>query len=106
MDARLCGSLTRGGGPWRCAPLDNPREGGAVYYYTRVASARDAVIRHRWTRNGRVVRVVDLRIRANGVDGFRTFSRQTGGSLEPGEWQVALLEPSGNVLHEQAFLIR
>ena len=105
IDARLCGALSRGGA-WRCAPISNPRAGGAVYYYTRVASARDAVIRHRWTRDGRVVRVVDLRIRANPADGYRTFSRQTGGALAPGAWQVALLDSSGTVLEQQSFVVQ
>jgi len=104
-DARLCGALSRVGA-WRCEPISSPRAGGAVYYYTRVASARDAVIRHRWTRDGRVVRVVDLRIRANPADGYRTFSRQTGGSLAPGEWQVALLDSAGAVLEQQSFVVR
>ena len=104
-DARLCGALSRGDA-WRCEPISSPRAGGAVYYYTRVASARDAVIRHRWTRDGRVVRVVNLRIRANPADGYRTYSRQTGGSLTPGEWQVALLDASGTVLEEQSFVVQ
>jgi hypothetical protein len=101
----LCGSLSTGRA-WRCEPFENGRRGGAVYFYTRVASARDAVIRHRWTRNGNVVRVVDLRIRANPKEGFRTYSRQTGRALEAGEWEVALLDPTGAVLQEETFVIR
>jgi hypothetical protein len=103
-DARLCETLLRGAA-WRCEPSARFAAGGAVYYYTRVASARDAVIRHRWTRDGEVVRVVDLRIRANPSDGYRTFSRQSGRSLAGGEWQVAVLDSTGAVLHEQSFVI-
>jgi hypothetical protein len=104
-DARLCAALSPGGA-WRCQPLANERQGGAVYFYTRVASQADAVVRHRWTRNGDVVRVVDLRIRANPKEGFRTYSRQTGRALEPGEWRVALLDAAGAVLDEETFVIR
>ena len=77
-----------------------------MYYYTRVRSPHDAVVRHRWTRDGRVIRVVDLRIQANPADGFRTFSRQTGGALASGEWRAALLDAAGTVLDEQAFVVR
>ena len=105
-EARLCGALSSGSGVWRCQPLTDERRGGAVYFYTRVASPTDAVVRHRWTRNGTVVRVVDLRIRANPKEGFRTYSRQTGRALESGQWQVALLDPDGAVLREETFVIR
>ena len=104
-EARLCGALSPNGA-WRCRPLGNERQGGAVYFYTRVASPADAVVRHRWTRNGDVVRVVDLRIRANPKEGFRTYSRQTGRALEAGEWRVALLDSAGAVLEEETFVIR
>ena len=104
-EARLCGALSPGQG-WRCQPLTATRPGSAVYFYTRVASRTDAVVKHRWTRNGSVVRVVDLRIRANAREGFRTYSRQTGRALEAGQWQVALLDPSGAVLQEETFTIR
>jgi hypothetical protein len=104
-EARLCGALSPGRG-WRCEPLSAARPGSAVYFYTRVASRTDAVVKHRWTRNGSVVRVVDLRIRANAKEGFRTYSRQTGRALEAGQWQVALLDPSGAVLQEETFTIR
>ena len=102
----MCGALSSGSGAWRCQPLTDERAGGAVYFYTRVASPTDAVVRHRWTRDGNVVRVVDLRIRANPKEGYRTYSRQTGRALEAGQWQVALVDPSGAVLQEETFVIR
>ena len=105
-EARLCGALSSGSGAWRCQPLTDERAGGAVYFYTRVASPTDAVVRHRWTRDGNVVRVVDLRIRANPKEGYRTYSRQTGRALEAGQWQVALLDPAGAVLQEESFVIK
>lgn len=106
VEARVCGALSRDGGVWRCQPLDQDQRGAAVYFYTRVASSTDTIVRHRWTLNGSVVRVVDLRIQANPKDGFRTYSRQTGRALEAGEWQVAVLDPTGAVLQEETFVIR
>ena len=105
-EARLCGALSTGRGGWRCQPLTNRQSGAAVYFYTRVASPTNAVVQHRWTRNGSVVRVVDLRIQASPKEGFRTYSRQTGRALEPGEWQVALVDPTGAVLQEESFIIK
>ena len=77
-----------------------------MYYYTRVASPRDELIRHRWTRDGRLVQMVVLRILTNPGEGYRTFSRQSGPLLEAGTWQVALLAPDGRVLDETEFIVR
>ena len=94
-EAGLCAELSIGQGPWHCEPTRNTARGGSVYYYTRVASPRDELIRHRWTRDGRLVQMVVLRILTNPGDGYRTFSRQSGPLLEAGTWRVALLTPDG-----------
>ena len=78
----------------------------AVYYYTRVRTPRDAVVRHRWTYQGEVVRTVNLQVRANAEPGYRTFSRQILTSRQPGPWEVALLAPDGAVIDSQRFTTR
>jgi len=105
-DARLCATLSRARNPWACQAAGDPVRSGSVYYYTRVRSTRDATIRHRWSRDGRVVQDVRLRIRANPTDGFRTFSRQTVSGLGAGAWVVTLLGPDGTTLDEQRFSVR
>ena len=105
-EAGLCAELSIGQGPWRCEPTRNTSRGGSVYYYTRVASPRDELIRHRWTRDGQLVQMVVLRILTNPGDGYRTFSRQSGPLLEAGTWRVALLNPDGRVLDETEFTVR
>lgn len=103
VEANVCRTLSRAGGVWSCEPIDNPTAVGAVSYYTRIRSARDIVVGHRWSHDGRVVRVSRLRIGANPSAGYRTFTRQ---ALRPGEWAVALIGPDDRVLHEQRFVVR
>jgi len=104
--AELCSVLSRARNPWACEPVGDPVGSDAVYYYTRVRFPRDVTIRHRWTRGGRVVQDVRLRVRANLSDGFRTFSRQTLRGLGAGTWVVTLLGPDGGVLDERTFEAR
>jgi hypothetical protein len=102
-DASICVTLSRTGGAWRCEPPDAAATPDALYYYTRVKSARDIVVRHRWTHEGTVVQTVSLRIAANPRAGFRTFSRQTLRARGPGRWEVALIGPDGATLDAQRF---
>ena len=76
-----------------------------MYFFTRVASARDTVIEHRWYRDDRLHQRVELRIGAN-PGGFRTYSRNTIGSDGAGTWKVELRSEDGRVLHEDTFLVR
>jgi hypothetical protein len=46
---------------------------------------------------------VSLTIRANGTEGFRTYSRQT---VTSGDWRVEVRSADGSVLHEQRFAVR
>lgn len=103
VEASVCRTLARTGSVWSCEPVDDPASVGAVSYYTRIRSARDIVVGHRWSHDGRVVRVSRLRIGANLSAGYRTFTRQ---ALRPGEWTVALLGRDDQVLHEQRFVVR
>lgn len=101
VDGRLCTSLVRTGNPWNCAPVDAPVASGALYYYTRVRSGGDGVVRHRWTRDGALVADRALRIRANPREGFRTFSQQTVSG--PGVWHVSAIGSDGRVIDEHRF---
>jgi hypothetical protein len=105
-DARLCAALSRSRNPWTCEPVGSPVGSGSVYYLTRVRSARDVAVIHRWVHDGNVVRTVRLQVRANPTDGFRTFTRQTVGGPGSGTWVVSLLAPDGTVLDEQRFDVR
>lgn len=103
-EASLCQTLTRSPGAWRCDALPADGSADSVYYYTRVKSPRDVVVRHRWTYAGQPVQTVTLRVAANAQEGFRTFSRQrvTG---RAGEWQVALITADGTVVDTQRFTV-
>jgi hypothetical protein len=105
-DVSLCSGLNRSGAAWRCEPAGETVRAGALYYYTRVKSPRDVVVTHRWTRDGRTVQSVNLRVGANPTAGFRTFSRQTVSATQGGTWEVTLLGPGGTVLDRRTFTVR
>ena len=102
----LCAALARSGGAWRCDPAGDPTSADAVYYYTRVRSPGDVVVGHRWTYQGQVVRTVNLQVRANPGEGFRTFSRQSLSGRRDGSWEVALIAPDGAVIDTQRFTVQ
>lgn len=101
VDGRVCSSLVRTDNPWRCAAVNTRVSPGALYYYTRVRSDRDGVVRHRWTRDGALVAERALTIRANPREGFRTFSQQT--VSPPGVWHVSAIDSDGRVIDEHRF---
>jgi hypothetical protein len=72
--------------------------------YTRVKSPRDTVVVHRWYRGTALRRSVELEIRANANEGYRTFSRQTVDAGD--EWRVEVRSASGDLLHEQRVSVR
>jgi hypothetical protein len=100
----VCRSLTTTGS-WRCEPASGPQTPGTKYFFTRVASARDTAVEHRWYRDGRLHQRVELRIRAS-APGFRTYSRNTITPEQAGAWKVELRSEDGRVLHEEAFVVR
>ena len=105
-DVQLCRDLETGGpasGKWKCNPPSQPVTAGRLVFYTRVKSPTDATVQHRWYRGDRLRKSVDLAIRANPGDGYRTFSRNT---VVSGEWRVELRTRDGVLLHEERFTVR
>jgi hypothetical protein len=103
--ARLCKELSTGS-DWHCAPPSSPVDPGAIYFYSRVKSPTDTTIQHRWYHGARLLRTAELRIRANAIDGYRTFSRTTVNSQGSADWRIELRSKDGAVLHEERFVVR
>lgn len=103
VEARLCRSLSRS--DWRCEPAEREGAPGPFYFYTRLASGRDATVRHRWYYEGRLLQNVALHVGANAGAGYRTYSRQTVAAGRAGNWRVELLGADGALLHEERFVV-
>jgi hypothetical protein len=111
MDARLCRTLATGGSgrgytEWRCESPGSDVAPGPLVFYTRVASARDATIHHRWYRGDELRQSSVLRIRANLSGGYRTYSRHTVDRGGSGAWRVELRTAGGTLLHQKTFVVR
>lgn len=105
--AELCRTLsTRGPGGWRCVPPEHPLSPGPLVFYTRLKTPTGVTVQHRWYRDDRVHRVIDLRIGANALEGYRTYSRNTVDARGQGGWRVELTTRDGAVLHEERFVVR
>lgn len=102
--AQLCQTFSMNGASWRCDPAGDSVAPGPVVFYTRIRSARDAAVVHRWYRGETLRRSVRLTIRANATEGYRTYSLQTvdGGR----DWRVEVRSANGDLLHEQRFAVR
>jgi hypothetical protein len=102
--AQLCRNFSTSGASWQCDPAVDPVSPGRLVLYTRVKSPRDAVVVHRWYRGDTLQQSVQLAIRANATDGYRTYSRQTvdGGA----DWRVEVSSANGDLLHERRFAVR
>ena len=105
VSAGLCRSLATGVVDWDCDRVSSPVDAGALVFYTRLTSARDATVRHRWYRDNQLLQTVELRIRANLGRGYRTYSRRVV-DRGAGEWRVELVSQSGVVLHQERFVVR
>ena len=103
-EAALCRSVEIRAGEWLCDPAGGAPEPGTFFFYTRVASAGDATIEHRWYRNDRLYQRVPLRVRAN-QSGFRTYSRMTISAERAGDWRVEVRTASGDLLREERFTV-
>ena len=102
--AQMCRTLSTAGGQWRCVPVAEPIAPGPIVLYTRVQSARDATIFHRWYRGDTLRQSVKLSIRANAREGYRTYSRQT---VDRGaEWRVEVTDADGHLLHERRIAVQ
>jgi hypothetical protein len=109
--AQLCRDLATGGplspsSVWHCVPPGDPVGSGPLFFYTRVKSPTAITVQHRWYRDDRLRRVVDLPIRANATDGYRTYSRHTVDNAGTGEWRVELRTTDGVLLREERFVVR
>jgi hypothetical protein len=110
-DAQLCRGLSTSGprsvsAGWQCDRASLPVDPGSLFFYTRVRSASDITVQHRWYRGDQLRKVVELRIRANPTDGYRTYSRNTVDQQSGGDWKVELRTEDGVLLHEERFLVR
>ena len=103
VSGELCRTLRTGGGEWRCEATGGSVRAGQLFFYTRVKSARDAVVEHRWYQGNQLRKSVDLTIAANPGSGYRTYSRNT---VSSGEWRVELRTKAGEVLHEERVTVR
>jgi hypothetical protein len=104
ISAQICRSLSVADS-WRCDVVSGTTGAGPIYFFTRVAAARDTTVEHRWYRDGRLHQSVELHIGAN-PGGFRTYSRTTVGAEQAGNWKVELRAADGRVLHEDTFSVR
>jgi hypothetical protein len=100
--AQLCTTLKA----WRCEAADSQVPPGPMFFFTQLKSATATTIEHRWYQGDRVRRAVQLRIEANPVAGYRTYSRTTITSDRTGDWRVELRSADGTVLHEERFAVR
>jgi hypothetical protein len=103
-EAQLCRRLSTRG--WRCDPVSGPVAPGPLFFYTRVKAAQDTTIEHRWYREDRLRQSVELRIRANPENGYRTYTRQTVTAEAAGNWRVELRTKEGSLLYEERFVVR
>lgn len=101
--AEVCRNFSTSGRSWRCDPAGDSAAPGRLVLYTRVKSARDDVVVHRWYRGNTLRQSVRLQTRANATEGYRTYSRQL---VDAGAWRVEVRSASGSLLHEQRFTVR
>jgi hypothetical protein len=85
--AELCRTLQMGS-DWRCAPATGTVRPGVVFFYTRLLSPKDTTIEHRWYRGDRLHHTVTLRVHANALAGYRTYSQMTVSPARAGDWRV------------------
>ena len=78
---------------------------GPIYFFTRIAAARDTTVQHRWYFRDQLHQNVMLTIQPNSA-GYRTYSRTTIAPERAGEWRVELRTEDGRVLNEQRFTVR
>jgi hypothetical protein len=107
LNAQLCKALARRGTPdWQCTSAGSDLQPGTFYFYTRLLTAANTTIEHRWYRGERVHQVMKLRVAPTPGSGYRTFSSNTVSAERAGEWKVELRAADGAVLQEQRFVIR
>jgi hypothetical protein len=100
------GASTAGARGWECEPVTGSADAGTLFFYTRLRSAGDTVVQHRWYQGDRLFQSVDLRVSANSGAGYRTYSRQTVTPARAGDWRVELRAQDGTLLGEERFTVR
>jgi hypothetical protein len=106
VEARVCANFAARGRDWQCETVSAETAPGTLFYYTRIKSPAQTVIRHRWFRGNRLHQDVELTVRANTGSGFRTYSRNTVIAPNAGEWRVELRGADGSLLDEQRFTVK
>lgn len=107
LTAQLCSVLERRGAPdWQCTPAGESSRPGTFIFYTRLLTALDTTVEHRWYHRGRLHQIMRLRVRANQNSGYRTYSSNTVSSERAGDWSVEVRSPDGTVLRDEHFVIR
>jgi hypothetical protein len=106
-NAQLCKgpSFSTSAADWRCDPAGETIGAGPLVFYTRLKSSTDTTIQHRWYNGDRLQQQVELRVRANPVMGYRTYSRHSIKDQSPGDWKVELRAKDGTLLHEERFVV-
>ncbi len=105
VTAQLCRTLRTGGAEWTCTPAGEEVTPGPLYFYTRLKSPADTVVRHRWYRGDQLRQAGDLKVGANVSPGYRIYSRHTV-SRGAANWRVELMTADGRLLHEERFVVK
>jgi hypothetical protein len=103
-DARLCRNLSTT--DWRCSSVTTPAAPGTFFFYTRLKSARETTVQHRWYYKGSLVQNMTRRVGVNEGAGYRTYSRHTIVAPRTGDWRVELRTAGGALLREERFVVR
>jgi hypothetical protein len=107
LAAAVCRALERRGSPdWRCTPAAEFKVAETVTFYTRLRSATNTTVEHRWYRNDRLHQTMRLRVQANPANGYRTYSRTTISAGRSGDWRVELRTTDGSLLTQFDFVVR
>ena len=104
-EVAICRELTTGS-RWRCTPAVSPVEPSTLFFYTRVKSATDRVVEHRWYRGDRLIKSIDRPVSASPREGYRTYSRTTVDAKGGGDWRVEVKTKDGTLIHEERFTVR
>ena len=100
--ASLCADLD----DWLCDPADRPVPPGPLFFYTQIKASSDTTVQHRWYQDDRLQHAVELRVQANRVAGYRTYSRNLMTNDSAGSWKIELRSEDGTLLHEDRFTVR
>ncbi len=101
VEANLCDGLSSR--DWQCDQVSDSVEPGQLFFYTRLKSSANTTVEHRWYHSNRLHRRVVLRVQANPIGGYRTYSRT---AVTAGEWRVEARTRDGAVLNEETFVVR